>query len=278
MVGRDTAGRMLWSTCDLSKQSLKNPIVLCPLGFLFNKEAVVRALIDKNLPKEHSQIRSLKDLRSVILTPNKAYDEARSDNSTSPFECPIMGVPANGINRFVALSCGHVISQRAVKESCSKDNDALNACPVCSKPLKNSETLLVNPSDEDLETARNNLAEARRAEAELKKAKKAERDKAQPEAGPVAKKAKTDDDDRSKPDKPSLPFGASKMVAPVSYHVQKAANVGKSAHSTNMKSETYKSMFISSSANDKRHADGTFKSEAESYMCRGMSARFSSYK
>jgi len=82
----------------------------------------------------------------------------------------------------------------------------------------------------------------------------------------------------NKPDKPNLPFGASKMVGPVTYSVKKASNVGKSAHSANMENENYKSMFLSSSDNGKRFADGTFKSSSENYMCRGMSARFSSYQ
>ena len=276
-VGRDTAGRMLWSTCDLSKEPLRHPIVLCPLGFLFNKEAVLHCLMGKSLPAEYSYIRSLKDLRPAILTPNPAFDEARSDDATVPFECPITGAPANGVNRFVSLSCGHVISRKAVEQACS-DASSQNACPVCSKPVLVDDTRIVNPVDDDLVSARKALELRRLSLAEKKKTSKksvsTSDSSSQPKHGqvtaPVAKKSKVDDaetdatyanwkvgrmDGWNKPDKPNLPFGASKMVGPVTYSVKKASNVGKSAHSANMENENYKSMFLSSSDNGKRFAD-----------------------
>jgi hypothetical protein len=52
--------RIKWFTCAMSTERLKEPIVACELGHLYNKEAVIRALIEKNIDEKFSHIRSLK--------------------------------------------------------------------------------------------------------------------------------------------------------------------------------------------------------------------------
>ena len=52
--------------CALSKEPLKHPIVACWLGFLFNKEAILEALVLKKLPQFYkSYISSIKDIKNV---------------------------------------------------------------------------------------------------------------------------------------------------------------------------------------------------------------------
>lgn len=46
--------------CAVSGQVLSEPIVCCRLGYLFNKESIVTALLEKNLNSNFSHIRSLK--------------------------------------------------------------------------------------------------------------------------------------------------------------------------------------------------------------------------
>ena len=47
-------------TNTVAENKCSEPIVICPLGFMYNKEAAVRALIDKTMPSKQSHIRSLK--------------------------------------------------------------------------------------------------------------------------------------------------------------------------------------------------------------------------
>lgn len=52
-----------WSTCSLSAEPLRVPIVADMLGNLFNKEALLAAALSKSLPEAFSHIRSLKRVR-----------------------------------------------------------------------------------------------------------------------------------------------------------------------------------------------------------------------
>lgn len=96
-----------WTTCALSFEPLKPPCVIDRLGNLFNKEAIVKALLAKSLPKPFSlYIKGLKDLIPIRL-----------DSSDSGFQCPISGFEFNGKYKFFALiKCGHVLSAKAIKE------------------------------------------------------------------------------------------------------------------------------------------------------------------
>ncbi len=44
----------------MSKEPLRCPIVACELGFLYNKETVLKHLLDKTIPENFSHIKSLK--------------------------------------------------------------------------------------------------------------------------------------------------------------------------------------------------------------------------
>ncbi|KAJ0578414.1 putative replication termination factor 2 [Helianthus annuus] len=56
-----------WLNCALSNEPLKRPIVVDYLGNVFNKQALVEALLNKNLPKAFGYIKGLKDMISVEL-------------------------------------------------------------------------------------------------------------------------------------------------------------------------------------------------------------------
>jgi hypothetical protein len=105
---------------------LKLPVVICGLGRLYIKEAVIEALISKTLGESAAHIKSLRDVRDAQLTINPTFaaaDEKASTgneythNNIAPFICPIVGVEMNGGYRFYMLwSCGHVLSEKAIKE------------------------------------------------------------------------------------------------------------------------------------------------------------------
>lgn len=106
-------------TCAVSGQPLQlgtQPLVVCPYGRLYHKEAIVQALLER---KQHEDgrirhIRGLKDLHEVRfhLVDNKPV-------------CPIMGLELNGqVAAFVLVpgptDAPNVVSERAIKEMGSK--------------------------------------------------------------------------------------------------------------------------------------------------------------
>ncbi|KAM3714331.1 hypothetical protein ACB098_01G326100 [Castanea mollissima] len=110
-----------WSNCALSNEPLREPCVIDKLGNVFNKEALVEALLGKKLPKAFGHIKGLKDMITVKLSmiPGAELDENVHDGTR--FECPITGLAFNGKYKFFALrNCRHVLSAKALKEKKTK--------------------------------------------------------------------------------------------------------------------------------------------------------------
>jgi len=53
------------SLCAISKEPLKKPIAVCRMGLLYNKEELVKRLIEKTIPGAFRHIRKLKDVKEV---------------------------------------------------------------------------------------------------------------------------------------------------------------------------------------------------------------------
>ena len=51
--------------CALTKDKLRLPIAVCKMGLLYNKEAIVRSLIEKNMPSAFRHIKKLKDVKEA---------------------------------------------------------------------------------------------------------------------------------------------------------------------------------------------------------------------
>ncbi|KAH7427105.1 hypothetical protein KP509_10G030900 [Ceratopteris richardii] len=102
-----------WTRCALSAETLKPPCVIDLLGNLYNKEALVSALITKNMPPELKHIKGLRDMIPIYLTSVPGVD-AHDDTSDTKFQCPISGQEFNGKYKFYVLrGCGHVLSWKA---------------------------------------------------------------------------------------------------------------------------------------------------------------------
>jgi len=153
-------------SCALSKEALKPPIVCDKLGNIFNKESLLQALLLKNLSEgPFAHIRSIKDLTDVHFTPNPSYSEDEKDqivnNETeqpSPFICSVTGYEFNGQYRFsILLSCGHVFTQKALREIPSK------SCLECGTAINGILPLI---PDEEQQTKL--LEKLKQAEAEKK--------------------------------------------------------------------------------------------------------------
>jgi len=152
--------RIRWITCGLSKQPLVQPIVADELGNIFNKEEIIKGLIEKNLPQKFNHIRTLKDVYHVNFTFNTTYDPTKpnADEDESPFRCPVTSQPVNGQHPFsLLMTCGHVISEKGLQQA-----DALNpTCFICQKFFTKSDVLPLNPEEEIQEKLRSRMSQQR---------------------------------------------------------------------------------------------------------------------
>ncbi|KAI2806300.1 Protein RTF2 [Blomia tropicalis] len=169
-----------WKYCAISSNKLTKPIVSCELGRLYNKDAVIEYLLNKESPNSSliSHIRNLKDIVTLGLTLKQDYKEKdtagdkETDLQDSKYVCPIVGLEMNGMYKFFYIrTCGCVLSERAIKEV-KTDN-----CLVCNKPFVNDDLILLNGNDEEIEELRLRMIERRnKAKEERKKKRKLEGD------------------------------------------------------------------------------------------------------
>jgi Rtf2 RING-finger len=61
--------------CAVSNEKLQLPIVTCELGYLYNKDAVLTALLERTLNPTFAHLRGLKDLIELKVKP--LYDQNR---------------------------------------------------------------------------------------------------------------------------------------------------------------------------------------------------------
>lgn len=150
--------------CALSNEPLKHPVVVDYLGNLFNKQALVEALLTKKLPKAFSHIKGLKDMIAVELASVPGSDSP--SGGEVKFQCPITGLEFNGKYKFHALKgCGHVLSAKALKEVKS------SSCLVCHKDFVESDKIVINGNEEEVIALREKM-EMEKAKLRDKKVKK----------------------------------------------------------------------------------------------------------
>lgn len=157
-----------WLNCTLSNEPLKHPVAIDKLGNLFNKEALVEALLKKRVPKQFLYIKGLKDMIPVELSviPGKE-DRGLGDGEGTGFQCPVTGLEFNGKYKFFALKgCGHVLSAKALKEVKS------SACLVCHKEIVESDKIVINGSEEEVAALRERMEGERAKLKDNKKVKK----------------------------------------------------------------------------------------------------------
>ncbi|CED82948.1 Uncharacterized conserved protein [Phaffia rhodozyma] len=161
--------RAQWSSCALSKRSLRSPIVLDALGRMYNKDAMLEFLLDRSSYGDGESIcghiRGFKDLLTIQLTPNPNFYSPSADETSDvtapkfPFSCPLTQREANGTTPFVALRpCGDVFSEAGLKAtlttssvvqpkspstmtadtspSPSDEKSRMYACPTCSTSFR----------------------------------------------------------------------------------------------------------------------------------------------
>lgn len=143
-------------TCAVSSEPLTPPVVACALGNLYNKQALLEALLAKTLPARFAHISSLKD----VVTCHFSTQDAGA-------YCPVTMLEFNGKHPFVVLpGCGCVLSERAMKEVQTSE------CLVCGKPIADgAEPILLLQPEEQYEDKQRAIL-ARKAEVKLAKKEK----------------------------------------------------------------------------------------------------------
>lgn len=172
-----------WKHCALSNESLREPIVACELGRLYNKDAVIEYLLNKGSEKVErvNHIKGLRDIHTLNLHPNPAWksktDHAEKgdgyiDDQNAKYICPVAGIEMNGRYKFCYLrTCGCVFSKRALKEV--RDE----TCATCSKKYSTyDDVIIINGSKEEEDLQRQKL-DARKAASKSSKKKKKEKTK-----------------------------------------------------------------------------------------------------
>ena len=92
--------RIKYTSCTLSREPLRKPIMGDHLGNLFNKEALFKAILEKRIPKDLAHITGLKDVFEVNAkeNPNFKAQKEKAKNSNFliddlsqdvPFVCPL---------------------------------------------------------------------------------------------------------------------------------------------------------------------------------------------
>jgi len=210
---KGTLSRILWTSCKKSNERLRAPIVACEPGFMYNKEAMLMALLDRDAAENENirHVHKLSDLTPLIFAKNPAWKEVAVgsesvDELLEQFVCPILpDATTDGTNRFAFYKkCGHVVSQQAIQTIGGTE------CLVCHQPACRMEDydggcenviLPLCPADaEEVRLVDEALAQRRRirkergaeakgkAKPDTKRARKGEA--ADSEAAPAAKRAK----------------------------------------------------------------------------------------
>ncbi|KAH9939040.1 Rtf2 RING-finger-domain-containing protein [Epithele typhae] len=195
--------RAMWFFCALSKRPLQQPIVSCPLGKLYIKDAILEFLLDRNHFGAEGEIvcghiRSMKDVKTLKLTPNAAKTSsagtAESAHQHAAYVCPLNFKEMNGVQPFVYLApCGCVFSQAGLRAKEKEKAEVLDLCPNCgTKYARSADVVVLNPGPE-LELEVRTRMEAKRLLEPAKGKGKGKKRKAEAaeaaEAEPPAKKA-----------------------------------------------------------------------------------------
>ncbi|GAB9463836.1 hypothetical protein Gpo141_00001282 [Globisporangium polare] len=236
-------------TCAISEEPLREPIVACALGNLYNKQALLEHLLAKTLPARFQHISSLKD----VVTCNFSKKQGESDSKSCLFYCPVTMLEFSGKQPFVvAPTCGCVVSERSLKEVQTKE------CLVCGKATNSEKPIALFLSDENYELKQKEILERKAAEkAALKKNKESKKkkkagSKSKADGGETAVGGEDTNDDVKKPRKldkkrkaeSQLPHHASGALLPPSKIVKDAA-------SAIQKEKQKSSVFASLFSNDK---------------------------
>jgi hypothetical protein len=145
--------RTRMSQCFLSQEALREPVVACKLGNLYNKEAMIGALLNKSIPPAMSHIKKLSDVKNCLVS----WKEAEQEKGKKRMVCPVTreDLDTGGSRAVVIWSTGAIVGAKSLKELKAKD------CPVTGKQFDADKDLIpLAPDGEELAKLRERLPAA----------------------------------------------------------------------------------------------------------------------
>ncbi|WFD30519.1 Replication termination factor 2 [Malassezia sp. CBS 17886] len=199
---RDEMRHSLWTLCRLTRQKLREPVMLDRLGQLYNKEGVIEYLLRRSTKtasdaenRVAGHLRSLKDVRPLVLHANPVQEADSSESLYYPYACPLTQRAMNGKQRFVCLwPNGHVFSESGLRHTAglpertkgdAPPEDAETPCPLTGTPFRHtplqggplradSDVVWINPPPAQQAELREQLAAARRQSTKRKRGREEE--------------------------------------------------------------------------------------------------------
>lgn len=228
----------------LHVQPLQAPVVACELGNIFNKEAVLSALLDRGLPEDLSHIRGLRDLKDLQFT------ESSTEDGKTLRVCPVTQDEFNGSHPFVVVwTTGKVLSEKAVREI------GIDGLQAEYGPFTADDLVKLIPSEHEMNGVRAAMHRRRELKKASKKAKAAA-DGADTQAVTEERKSKKrthgeigDDSQREGDKRPSTQSASSSATNNL---VRKAAG---SVEQAAQQSQVFKSLFHKDGEKDKKDRD-----------------------
>ncbi|OII71977.1 hypothetical protein cand_013310 [Cryptosporidium andersoni] len=147
-IPESTQRHIKWTSCALTLEPLKQPIVACRLGNLYNKESLLKRLIKGQLSSKFSHIKGIGDLSDIKNKINKL---------TGCLICPItLSDLDNFIRAKLYWKCGCIISENALKIQSDSESEA--QCMNCnSHYIPNTDDIIMIPNSEELSALKERL-------------------------------------------------------------------------------------------------------------------------
>ena len=98
----------------MSKEPLRKPVMACKRGLLYNKEHLIKRLLEKTVPREFRHIAKLSRDTCQVSEASLGSDSAQQGRVL--LQCAISQQTLNGIVKFViGFKCGCLLSKQALQ-------------------------------------------------------------------------------------------------------------------------------------------------------------------
>lgn len=197
---RQEQARAKWRVCALSGEPLRAPIVVCELGKLYNRSAIIEFLLGEGVFSQNREelkktgfghITSIKNMLEVQMTINDATESKKATNNSDTtvhepglFVCPVTQLETNGMHQFCVLkTCGHAFSEKALNLF-----QELKGCWTCNVPYTKDDIIPIYGNEKALAELEVKLKQRQELEKEKKDKKRKRKEEKEKEREKKPKK------------------------------------------------------------------------------------------
>lgn len=183
---KQAQAKQKWRVCSLSGEPLKEPIVICELGKLYNRSSVVEFLLGEGIFVNNREelkktgfghIKSIKNVFEISMKRNpnatESSKKATKNSETTAqekglFMCPMTQLETNGMHQFSALkTCGHVFSEKALNMFQEQ-----KLCWTCNMPYTKDDVIPINGNEKAVTELEERMKQRMERDEKEKKEKK----------------------------------------------------------------------------------------------------------